>query len=57
MAQSNGTTARRFVALDFRGGEVGGQGTRSSNKPGWVLGVGHDGNGALGLGQPAELSR
>lgn len=48
---------RRFVALDFRGGAAGGEGAQSSEKPGWALGVGYDGNGALGLGQPAELSR
>lgn len=48
---------RRFVALDFRGGAAGGEVAQTSKKPGWALGVGHDGNGALGLGQPAELSR
>lgn len=49
--------SRRFVALDFRGGAATGEGAQSSEKPGWALGVGYDGNGALGLGQPAELSR
>ncbi len=51
------TEDRRFVSLDFRGGVVGGEEALSSYKPGWALGVGYDGNGALGLGQPAELSR
>lgn len=54
----DGSTARRFVALDFRGsGEALQQQTASSRKPGWALGTGYDGNGALGLGQPAELAR
>lgn len=46
---------RRFVALDYRGGVAQGEG--SQRVPGWSLGVGYDGNGALGLEQPAELSR
>lgn len=50
--------ARRFVALDFRGNsEAVQQQTSSSRMPGWALGTGYDGNGALGLGQPAELAR
>ena len=48
---------RRFVALDFRGGAARGEGAQYNEKPGWALGVGNDGNGVLGLGQPAELSR
>lgn len=53
----NEDETRRFVALDFRGGAAGGEGAGYNEKPGWALGVGYDGNGALGLGQPAELSR
>lgn len=55
--QGGESEVRRFVALDFRGGAAGREGAQSSRKPGWALGVGYDGNGALGLGQPVELSR
>lgn len=52
--------ARRFLALDYRGGvagENGASGEATKWRPGWVLGKGSDGNGALGLGQDADLSR
>lgn len=51
---------RRFVSLDYRGGgggNNGGTGEASVGVPGWMLGTGSDGNGALGLGHAAELSR
>lgn len=48
---------RRFVALDYRGGVTKGEGAPAQRVPGWSLGVGYDGNGALGLEQSVELSR
>lgn len=55
--RDDGGTARRFLALDYRGDLGGEDGGARGGTAGWALGTGSDGNGALGLGQPAELSR
>ena len=59
--RDDGGEARRFVALDYRGNlarDSGvADGAEQGGTTGWALGTGSDGNGALGLGQPVELSR
>ena len=55
--RDDGGTARRFLALDYRGNLAGQDGGAQGGTTGWALGTGSDGNGALGVGRPAELAR
>lgn len=59
--RDDGGEARRFVALDYRGDLAGESeaagGAAKGGTTGWAVGTGSDGNGALGLGKPVELSR